>query len=179
MQACRLPKFGHFLGKFTAEQVFKLFSAETIPCGFRMSIGPLKGRVSPQVRHFPIWKYDMHLKDTSDWHLIFKGIFFFVEHDFAMTLFLSWLCHDFGHGYILQNFQHLGPLVFLFQGLSLTVVHFTSPFYHFRRPILFLKTCVVTHSCAGTHADKFTCAIHCMCKIIVFSLCFVIIIYFL
>ena len=36
----------------------------------------------------------------------------------------------------------------------------------------------IAFACTGTHTSKFTCALYCMRKIIVFSLCFVIIIYF-
>ena len=44
--------------------------------------------------------------------------------------------------------------------------------------ILFLETHVIALARAGTHASKFVCAIYCTHKNIVFSLCFVIIIYF-
>ena len=49
----------------------------------------------------------------------------------------------------------------------------------YRLYILFPETHVIARACAGTHPSKFTFAIYCTCKIIVFSVCFVIIIYFL
>ena len=36
--------------------------------------------------------------------------------------------------------------------------------------ILFPEMCAITRACAGTHPSKFTCAIYCTCKIIVYSL---------
>lgn len=42
---------------------------------------------------------------------------------------------------------------------------------------MFPETCAIARACAGTHASKFTCAIHCMGKFIIFSLFILLLLY--